>query len=94
MSQPSSPREIYYPGSQFGGYTRVECTIPFFRRVQSLAGPEMTALDVGCGRGQAADRFESCPWEKCRVLKGVCKKVIGVDVSPAGELNPLDRRVS
>jgi SAM-dependent methyltransferase len=49
----------------------------------------MTVLDVGCGRGAAADRFENNPSEKCRVLKGVCKKVIGIDVDEAGRQNPL-----
>jgi SAM-dependent methyltransferase len=49
----------------------------------------MVVLDVGCGRGAVADRMTRDPWEKCRVLKGVCQKVIGIDVSEAGEQNTL-----
>jgi SAM-dependent methyltransferase len=49
----------------------------------------MTVLDVGCGRGAAADRLQQNPWEQCRVLKGHCRKVIGIDVSEAGLDNPL-----
>jgi SAM-dependent methyltransferase len=49
----------------------------------------MTVLDVGCGRGAAVDRFEQNPWEQCRVLKGICAKVIGIDVSEAGYENRL-----
>ena len=89
MSKSKGLKETYYPESEFGGFSRVDGTMAFFQRVQSLAGPEMTALDVGCGRGAAAERFEKNPWEKCRLLKGVCRKVIGIDVSPAGQDNPM-----
>ena len=63
MSRSKGLKEIYYPESEFGGYTRVDGTVPFFTRVQALARPEMTVLDVGCGRGAVADRFERDPWE-------------------------------
>jgi SAM-dependent methyltransferase len=81
--------ERYYPESRFGGFTRVDGTIPFFTRVQALAKADMVVLDVGCGRGAAADRFDERPWERCRVLKGKCKHVIGIDVDPVGQTNPL-----
>jgi SAM-dependent methyltransferase len=81
--------ERHYPESKFGGYSRVNGTLAFHTRVKALATPEMTVLDVGCGRGAAADRLEKCPWEQCRVLKGHCRKVIGIDVSEAGFENPL-----
>ncbi len=64
-------------------------TIAFFGRVQTLVRPEMVALDVGCGRGNAAERFERNPWERCRLLKGRCRRVIGIDVNIAGQDNPL-----
>lgn len=89
MSQPKSLKEIYYPESEFGGYSRVDGTVAFFSRVQAITRPEMVVLDAGCGRGNAAERFESDPWEKCRLLKGRCSRVIGIDVSSAGEQNPL-----
>jgi 2-polyprenyl-3-methyl-5-hydroxy-6-metoxy-1,4-benzoquinol methylase len=89
MSRAKGLQEIYYPESEFGGYSRVNGTIPFFMRVQALARPDMVVLDVGCGRGAVVDRFERDPWEKCRVLRGVCKKVIGIDVSDAGRENVL-----
>jgi SAM-dependent methyltransferase len=89
MKQTKGLKETYYPEAEFGGYSRVDGTVAFFARVQSLARPEMVVLDVGCGRGNAAERFESSPWEKIRLLKGRCKHVIGIDVSPAGQENPL-----
>jgi len=89
MNRSSSLMERYYPECKFGGYSRVDGTVAFFTRVQALARPEMVVLDVGCGRGAAADRFHEHPWERCRVLKGRCKKVIGIDVAPVGHTNPL-----
>jgi SAM-dependent methyltransferase len=89
MSRPIGLKERYYPESRFGGYTRVDGTIAFYQRVGALLRPDMTALDVGCGRGAVADRLATNPWEQCRVLKGRCKKVIGIDVAPDGLTNPL-----
>lgn len=89
MSKAKSLREIYYPESEFGGFTRVNGTIAFHGRVKSLVTPEMTVLDVGCGRGAVVDRMKENPWEQVRVLKGHCKQVIGIDVSDAGFENPL-----
>jgi SAM-dependent methyltransferase len=89
MNQTKGLKETYYPECEFGGYSRVDGTVAFFGRVQALARPDMVVLDVGCGRGNAAERLESNPWEKCRLLKGRCKHVIGIDVGPAGQGNPL-----
>jgi 2-polyprenyl-3-methyl-5-hydroxy-6-metoxy-1,4-benzoquinol methylase len=82
-------REIYYPELEFGGFTRVNGTLAFHTRVKALATPEMTVLDVGCGRGAVADRLQQHPWEQCRVLRGACREVIGIDVSDAGRENSL-----
>lgn len=89
MNSSRALTETYYPESKFGGFTRVDGTLPFFERVQALAGPEMVALDVGCGRGAAVDRFQENPFERCRILKGKCKRVIGIDVDPVGRENTL-----
>jgi SAM-dependent methyltransferase len=87
MSRSKGLQEIYYPESEFGGYSRVDGTVSFFTRVQALARPDTVVLDVGCGRGAFADRLARDPWEKCRILKGVCQKVIGIDVTDAGREN-------
>jgi ubiquinone/menaquinone biosynthesis C-methylase UbiE len=79
----------FYPESRFGGFSRVDGTLPFFTRIHALLKPESVVLDVGCGRAAASDRFETSPWEKCRILQGRCQKVIGIDVNPAGRKNPL-----
>lgn len=89
MSRAKNLQEIYYPETAFGGYSRVDGTVAYFNRIQALVRPDMVALDVGCGRGNAAERFEANPWEKCRLLRGRCRHVIGIDVSPAGHENTL-----
>jgi SAM-dependent methyltransferase len=87
MTRNKGLKETYYPESEFGGYSRVSGTIAFFGRVRALLRPEMVVLDVGCGRGATADRLEKNPWERCRIFKGDCKKVIGIDVDAAGREN-------
>ena len=89
MSKMKRLREQYYPESRFGGFTRVNGTLAFHLRVKSLVRPDMTVLDVGCGRGAVEERLRQDPWEQCRVLKGHCRRVIGIDVSEAGKDNPL-----
>jgi SAM-dependent methyltransferase len=89
MGRTKSLKERYYPETEFGGYTRVSGTISFFGRVRALLRPEMVVLDVGCGRGAAADRLEKNPWERCRIFKGQCQRVLGIDVDRAGDQNPF-----
>jgi SAM-dependent methyltransferase len=45
-------------------------------------------LDVGCGRGAHAEDPISIRKE-LRILKGKCKRVIGIDVDKVGEENPF-----
>jgi len=87
MGRTKSLKETYYPETEFGGYSRVCGTVSFFGRVRALLKPEMVVLDVGCGRGATVDRLEKNPWEHCRIFKGACKRVIGIDVDMAGQEN-------
>lgn len=89
MGQPKGIKEKYYPESRFGGYSRVDGTIAFYQRIQALIRPEMILLDVGCGRGKVVDIIEQYPCEKCRIFKGSCRKVIGIDVDEAGRENTV-----
>lgn len=89
MRRSKGLKETYYPECAFGGFSRVDGTFAFYSRVQALVRPDMVVLDVGCGRGAGADRLRNNPGEQCRVLKGKCGEVIGIDVSDAGKQNPL-----
>jgi SAM-dependent methyltransferase len=87
MGRSKVQEEKYYPEREFGGYSRVDGTMAFYGRVQSLLRPDTIVLDVGCGRGESVERMQDHPWEKCRILKGDGRKVIGIDVSDAGTQN-------
>jgi 2-polyprenyl-3-methyl-5-hydroxy-6-metoxy-1,4-benzoquinol methylase len=76
----------HYPESAFGAFTRVDGTIAFFSRVNSLLSPTANVLDVGCGRGEYVD--DSNTFRRgLRVLRGKCALVLGIDVDPIGEMN-------
>ena len=77
----------FYPESRFGGYTDVDGTVAFYTRVNSLVTPDAVVLDVGCGRGQYAEDPVGAR-RGLRVLRGKCRKVIGMDVDTAAEANP------
>lgn len=79
---------LYYPESRFGGFTRVDGTIAFYVRVQSLVEPASTVLDVGCGRGAHGEDPVRVRRE-VRVFKGKCRRVIGIDVEERAAENPF-----
>jgi SAM-dependent methyltransferase len=81
-------QHIYYPETRWGGFTHVDGTIAFYTRVNSLITASSIVLDVGCGRGSYGDDLVRVRRE-LRILKGKCRKVIGVDVDPNAMNNPL-----
>jgi len=84
---PVQPKDRFYPESRFGGFTDVDAQVIFFSRVSTLLTPESVVLDIGCGRGRyAADPVTIR--RQLRVLKGRCRRVIGIDVDPAAADNP------
>lgn len=80
-------RTFFYPESRFGGYTDSDSYVVFYTRVHSLLTPDSMVLDIGCGRGRAAN--DPVPVRRqLRMLKGRCRRVIGIDVDPAAAANP------
>src|SRR2546422_991874 len=69
----------HYPEVKFGGFTDVDGTIAFYTRVNALIGASSTVLDVGCGDGAYATDPVAIR-RTVRVLKGRCRRVIGIDV--------------
>lgn len=70
---------ISYPEINAGGFTRIDGTIAFYQRVNSLLAPSMTVLDFGAGRGAFLD--DPCEYRRrLRNLKGKVQEVIGVDI--------------
>lgn len=94
--QPASPRakgdrahpiERWYPEVSIGGFTHVDATVAFYTRINSLLHPSSVILDVGCGRGAAAD--DPVAWRReLQRFKGKCERVIGADVDPDAAANP------
>jgi SAM-dependent methyltransferase len=80
-----------YPEINAGGFSRVDGTIAFYQRVNSLLTPSMTVLDFGAGRGAFLD--DPCEYRRrLRNLKGKVQEVIGVDIDEALHANrSLDR---
>jgi SAM-dependent methyltransferase len=77
----------FYPESRLSGFSHVDGTIAFYSQVNALLTPQDVVLDVGCGRGAYGEdpvQFR----RELRILKGKCRKVIGIDLDPAGEANP------
>jgi SAM-dependent methyltransferase len=78
----------FYPESRFGGFTDIDGTNAFFLRVNSLVTPDSIVIDFGCGRG--AHLEDAVPLRRgLRVLKGKCRRVIGMDVDEAARDNPF-----
>jgi SAM-dependent methyltransferase len=81
-------RERWYPEVRVGGFTLVDGTVAFYDRINSVLEPDFVVLDLGCGRGAAAD--DPLPWRRqLQIFKGRCARVIGADVDPVGTSNPL-----
>jgi len=78
-------KNIFYPESRFGGFSDIDGIIASYSRY-AIVQPSSIVLDVGCGRG--AHSTDDIIFRKdLRVLKGKCKKVIGIDVDPAAQAN-------
>jgi len=77
----------YYPESRFGGFSDCDITIIFYCRVNALLSSESVALDIGCGRGEYGE--DTVSFRKgLKILKGKCRKVIGIDVDNEARHNP------
>lgn len=78
----------FYPESKFGGFSDVDGTVRFYFRVNALLNATAVVVDYGCGRGAYGE--DSVPARRdLRILKGKVERVIGLDVDPAGGLNPF-----
>jgi SAM-dependent methyltransferase len=78
----------FYPEHRAGGFTRVDGTVEFYTRVNSLLRPDMVVVDYGAGRGSGFE--ESVVFKReLRTLKGKVRTVIGMDMDDKVLTNPL-----
>jgi SAM-dependent methyltransferase len=88
MSGTRDPVDTWYPERRYGGFTHVDGTVAFYSRINGVVGESSVVLDLGCGRGAAAE--DPVPWRRhLQTFRGRCARVIGVDVDEAGSTNPL-----
>lgn len=59
--------------------------VPFLSTAHLLAGEARVVVEVGCGRGAMVDPGRGRPFQD---LRGGGRRVIGIDVDPAGVQNP------
>ena len=80
--------ERVYPELPFGGFSRVDGTIPLLSRAHALAEGAKVVLEIGCGRGKARDDSSNYR-RKLHDFRAPGRTVIGIDVDPVAATNPL-----
>lgn len=78
-----------FPEVGVGGFTRVDGTVQFYARINSLLQPHHIVVDFGAGRGSELQNSASPFRTGLRKLQGKCAKLIGVDVDEAVLKNPF-----
>lgn len=79
----------HYPETIAGGFSRVDGTIEFYTRIQSLLRPRMRILEFGAGRGSAYEGDRVDYRRSLRLLSGDGRQVVGVDIDPVVLKNPF-----
>lgn len=86
LSRSLQIRAQHYPEVAYGGFSEADGALRFYGRIRALIRPEDTVLDIGCGRGAKLDDPVTYRRE-IQILRGLCRKVIGIDVDQAGTQN-------
>jgi len=80
-------RELFFPEVNFGGFSKIDGTVAFYTRVNSIIKPSFVILDVGCGRGRYSE--DAVIYRRnLRIFKEKVKQVIGLDKDPLAKNNP------
>lgn len=80
------------PEVMVGGFARDDGLVSFYQRIHALLRPDMTVVDLGCGRGEVFDSDQGYRSKIAR-LQGHVAKLIGIDVDRAILDHPaLDER--
>lgn len=82
-------KHFFYPETAVGGFSSVDGTVQFYQRVNAILDKDSLVVDLGAGRGSAADTDTSPYRLALMTLRGKCRKIIGVDVDEAVLNNPM-----
>ena len=80
--------EKFFPECRAGGYSRVDGSVEFYQRINSIVSEDAVVLDIGAGRGVAHVDGSVSYTRRLMRFRGRCKKVIGIDVDDAVLGNP------
>lgn len=93
MTSPLGHEKLESPAGRLGwdeifdaGKSGWDSIVPFLGVAQVLAGEAKIVVDVGCGRGGMAEGRSDRVFHD---LRGPGRSVIGIDIDPVGESNPL-----
>ncbi len=78
----------FFPEIAVGGFSRVDGTVAFYQRVNSIVTPASVMIDFGAGRGWAHQIADSAYRRGLCNFKGRVSRVIGLDVDKAVLTNP------
>ena len=83
-----STAEFFYPEIKVGGFSRVDGTVEFYQRINSIVRCDDIVLDIGAGRGAAHVDNPHTYRTRLMNFRDKAAKVIGLDVDPAVLENP------
>jgi SAM-dependent methyltransferase len=94
MSKVDDVKYELYPECNAGGFSKVDGTIEFYTRVNSLLDKSMFVLNFGAGRGAAILDDPVSYRRTLQVLRGKVAEVIGIDIDDVVRSNPdLDKAI-
>ena len=82
-------KQLFYPETAAGGFSSVDGTVQFYQRVNALLRKDDIVVDLGAGRGAAAQIATPAYTLELMNLRGQCKRVIGIDIDDVVFENPF-----
>ncbi|MEM9128325.1 MAG: class I SAM-dependent methyltransferase [Pseudomonadota bacterium] len=77
-----------YPECDAGDYSRRDCTVAFYTRIDALLPKDAVVLNLGAGRGANITQDYSPFRRKLQRFKGRVSRVVGIDIDSAVKENP------
>jgi SAM-dependent methyltransferase len=82
----------FFPEIGAGGFSRIDSTIQFYERINSLVDPDFVLLNFGAGRGAAHSDDVVRYRRELQDFRGKVREIIGADIDPIVTTNPTLNR--